>query len=76
MGDRGRLVIPAQLRERNGLVEGTSLTVVETPHGVVLLSRSQLQRAVREDLTDIDLVGELLAERRSTAASEDRPDVA
>ncbi len=74
MGDRGRLVIPAQLRERNGLVEGTPLTVVETSGGLVLLSRSQLQRAVREDLTDVDLVGELLAERRIAAASEDRPD--
>jgi len=76
MGDRGRLVIPAPLRERNGLVEGPPVTVVETPLGLVLLSRSQLQQVVREDLADVDLVGELLVERRSAAASEDGPDVA
>ncbi len=69
-------MIPAPLRERNGLVEGTPVTVVETPLGLVLLSRSQLQQVVREDLADVDLVGELLVERRSAAASEDGPDVA
>lgn len=75
MGDRGRLVIPAPVRERNGLTEGTPLTVIETSDALVLLSRSQLQKVVRENLADVDLVGELLAERRIAAASEDQPDV-
>ena len=71
MGDRGRLVIPAVLRERAGLAEGVVLTVIETPRGLVLLTRAQLQELVRADLAGLDLVGELLAERRAAAAVED-----
>jgi len=71
MGDRGRLVIPADLRERAGLAEGTALILLETPTGVVLLTRPQLQKLVRADLAGLDLVGELLYERRAEAAAED-----
>ncbi len=71
MGDRGRLVIPADLRERAGLAEGTALILLETPTGLVLLTRPQLQKLVRADLADLDLVGELLSERRAEAAAED-----
>ena len=71
MGDQGRLVIPADLRERAGLVEGTPLVLLEGPVGLVLLTRAQLQELVRADLADLDLVGKLLAERRAEAAAED-----
>jgi len=71
MGDRGRLVIPAELRERAGLAEGTALILLETPTGLVLLTRPQLQDLVRADLAGLDLVGELLAERRAEAAADD-----
>jgi AbrB family looped-hinge helix DNA binding protein len=71
MGDRGRLVIPADLRERAGLAEGTALVLLETATGLVLLTRPQLQKLVRADLVGLDLVGELLAERRAAAAVED-----
>ena len=71
MGDRGRLVIPADLRERAGLAEGTPVVLLETPQGLVLLTRSQLQELVRADLAGLDLVGELLAERRAEAAADD-----
>ena len=71
MGDRGRLVIPAELRERASLVEGTPLIVLETASGLVLMTREQLRDRVRADLTGLDLIGELLAERRNQAASED-----
>jgi AbrB family looped-hinge helix DNA binding protein len=71
MGDRGRLVIPADLRERAGLTEGTPLVLLETPKGLVLLTRAQLQELVRADLEGLDLVGELLTERRAEAAAED-----
>lgn len=70
MGDRGRLVIPVEVRERTGLAEGTALVLLETPTGLVLLTRPQLQELVRADLTGLDLVGELLAERRAEAAGE------
>ena len=71
MGDRGRLVIPADLRERAGLTEGTALILLETPTGLVLLTRPQLQELVRADLAGLNLVGELLAERREQAAADD-----
>ncbi|MGH3274925.1 MAG: AbrB/MazE/SpoVT family DNA-binding domain-containing protein [Streptosporangiaceae bacterium] len=71
MGDRGRLVIPADLRERVGLAEGTALILLETSSGLALLTRRQLQDLVRADLAGTDLVGELLAERRAEAAAED-----
>jgi AbrB family looped-hinge helix DNA binding protein len=73
MGDRGRLVIPADLRERKALTEGTALVLLETPSGLVLLTRPQLMDLVRADLAGVDLVGELLAERRADAAAEDAP---
>ena len=70
VGDRGRLVIPAELRDRAGLTEGTTLTLIDTPGGLVLLTRPQLRALVRADLAGLDLVGELLAERRVEAAAE------
>lgn len=71
MGDRGRLVIPAELRARAGLAEGVALILLETPGGLVLLTRPQLHELVRADLADLDLVAELLAERRTESAAED-----
>jgi hypothetical protein len=38
---------------------------------LVLLTRSQLQELVRADLAGLDLVGELLAERRAEATADD-----
>jgi bifunctional DNA-binding transcriptional regulator/antitoxin component of YhaV-PrlF toxin-antitoxin module len=71
MGDRGRLVVPAELRERAGLRDGTPLVFVETPRGVLMLTRPQLRDLVRADLTGSDVVAALLAERRTAAARED-----
>jgi AbrB family looped-hinge helix DNA binding protein len=71
MGERGRIVVPAELRERAGLAEGTPLTLVETASGLVLLTQEQLRERVRTELSGLDLVRELLAERRQEAAVED-----
>lgn len=71
MGDRGRIVVPFDVRERSGLVEGTPMVLLETPDGLVLLSRAQLQDRVRSELDGADLVGDLLAERRRAAEVED-----
>lgn len=73
MGDRGRLVIPAELRERAGLAEGTTLVVVESERGLALFTRPQLLEQVRRDLAGLDLVGALLAERRHEAAADEEP---
>lgn len=71
MGDRGRLVVPADLRTSAGLQEGTPLVLLETPGGIVVLTRTQALERVRRDLADVDVVGELLSERRAAAAAED-----
>jgi bifunctional DNA-binding transcriptional regulator/antitoxin component of YhaV-PrlF toxin-antitoxin module len=71
MGDRGRIVVPIDVREHAGLVEGTPLVMLETPGGLVLLTREQLRDRVRAELEGLDLVGELLAERRTAARTED-----
>ena len=71
MGDRGRFVVPAELRDRIGMHEGSVLVLIETDRGVVLLSRDQAKALVRADLAKLDLVGELLTDRRRDAALDD-----
>ena len=71
MGDRGRIVVPAAVRERAGLVAGSPMVLLESPDGLVLLTREQLRDRVRNDLAGLDLVNELLADRRRAAAIED-----
>ena len=71
MGEGGRLVVPAEVRARAGLVEGTPLVLIESPGGLVLLTREQLRDRVRSELAGLDLVGELLADRRRAAEIED-----
>jgi AbrB family looped-hinge helix DNA binding protein len=71
MGDRGRLVIPAELRAWVGLAEGTPLVLVDARGGMVLLSREQLKAMVRADLAELDLLGELFADPRRRSAAED-----
>lgn len=71
MGDRGRLVVPAELRARAGFSEGTPLIVVATPTGLVVMTRSQAREHLRHQLQGMDLVADLLAERRAAADAED-----
>ena len=71
MGDRGRLVIPADLRERADLHPGRPMVIVEAPNGLLLLTREQLRDMVRSGLEGKDLVTQLLADRRAAAAGED-----
>lgn len=65
------MVIPAAARERAGLSPGTPLILLETPGGLVLMTRRQLRSRVREELAGLDLVAELLADRRRAAQEED-----
>ncbi len=71
MGERGRIVVPADVRKREGLREGTTLVLLTTPEGMVFMTREQLRTRVADDLAGLDLVGELLAERQRSAARED-----
>jgi bifunctional DNA-binding transcriptional regulator/antitoxin component of YhaV-PrlF toxin-antitoxin module len=65
------MVVPAAVRERAGIAEGTVLVLLETDGGLVLLTRDQLRQRVRADFAGTDLVTELLAERRASAEAED-----
>ncbi|MGF1667767.1 MAG: AbrB/MazE/SpoVT family DNA-binding domain-containing protein [Acidimicrobiia bacterium] len=71
VGNKGRLVVPADVRDRAGIVEGTQLVLLETPNGLVLMTRGQLRNRVREELSGVDLVGELIGDRRAAAERED-----
>lgn len=73
VGDRGRLVVPAEVREHAGLTPGTELILLDTSKGLVLLTREQLKQRVRAELDGVDLVAQLLADRRSDAGREDEP---
>lgn len=71
MGDRGRLVVPAEMRERLGLHPGRVLVFIESPTGLVLLTRDQLKERVRAEMEGLNLVDELLEDRRRQARNED-----
>ena len=64
-------MVPAAVRDRAGFSEGTTLMLLETPEGVVLMTREQLLERVRGELRSSDLVSELLADRRRAAEVED-----
>lgn len=72
VGNRGRIVVPAEVRERAGLSEGTPLVLLETDDGLVLFTRDQLRVRVSKELDGLDLVSDLLTERRRSAEREDR----
>ena len=72
VGNKGRIVIPAEIRQRRGWTEGAVLVAVETERGVILLARSELRSMVREQIEGHDLVGSLLADRRAASLAEDR----
>jgi AbrB family looped-hinge helix DNA binding protein len=75
LGDRGRLVLPAELRRRAGLREGQELVLTYANGVVRLATRAELARAGRGMFSDAgrgrDLVSELIAERREEARRED-----
>lgn len=70
MGDRGRLVLPQSIRERHGITAGTTLVVIESEGGLLLLTQRELMARVRSDLAGPSLVDELIAERRAAAGAE------
>ena len=71
MGDGGRIVVPAEIRARSELSEGTPLVLLDTPGGIVLMTRAQLRARVRDELAGLELIDELLRDRRAAADAED-----
>jgi len=74
LGDRGRLVLPAELRRRAGLEEGQEL-VLSYEGGVVrMVTRADLATAGKGMFADTapgrNLADELIAGRRAEASRE------
>lgn len=70
VGDKGRVVIPAELRARHQWGTGATLVAIDTEVGVLLAGRDTVERMVRERLAGHDLVSELIADRRAEAARD------
>lgn len=76
VGDKGRTVMPFDVRERFGWSEGTTLIALEggaAKDGLLILSQDAALAVVRSQLEGSDPVADLLAERRAAAAREDAP---
>lgn len=69
MGDRGRLVVPVEVRQRQGWSEETTLVFFESDSGVVVMTRDQLRGVITRGLAGPSLADELIGERRSEAAA-------
>ena len=70
LGDRGRFVIPSEVRERHGWNTGVSLVAVDTDAGLIVMSTDEALAWLRSRLEGRDLVAELLAERRTEVENE------
>lgn len=70
IGDRGRLVVPLELRQRQGWKQGEPLLAIELDGGVLLAMPELVKKIVRKQLAGDSLVEELLAERRAEAVRD------
>lgn len=70
LGDRGRLVIPLEVRERHGWQAGTALVAIDTDAGVLVMSADESLAWLRARLEGRDLVAELLDDRRAEVARD------
>ncbi len=74
LGERGRLVIPAETRRRLGLKPGDQLVISDRKDELRLLPVSARIKALRGAWADVapdrGLADELIAERRKEAARE------
>ncbi len=75
VGDRGQIIIPSEVRERSGLDEGTTLVLLESDHGLVLITRDQLRARVATELAGSELVDDLAADRTQQSALEDNAEI-
>ena len=70
LGDRGRFVIPIEVRERHGWSAGAPLVAVDTDAGLIVMSTDEALAWLQSRLEGRDLVAELLAERRAEVEGE------
>ena len=69
MGDRGRIVIPQQIREDQGLNPGDKLVIFSDEKGMTLMTREQLKEKVQANFREYpgSMADELIADRRAEA---------
>lgn len=78
VSDRGRIVLPAEVRERLQIKDGDWLTLVLEPNGTIkMLTGAVYARSLRGMFKHLgrpgqSMVDELIAERRREAAMEER----
>src|SRR5680860_520970 len=72
VGPKGRVVIPAQVRRRLGIEQGTRLIVLVDDDAVVLVPRAAIERRLHAIFkgVPVSMADELLEERRAEAAAE------
>ena len=70
VGDKGRLVIPVELRAAHGWETGTAVIAVDAPGGVLLLTLEEALERIRNASTVS--VDEFLAGRRAEKVAEEK----
>lgn len=70
VGDRGRFVLPIEVRERHGWEQGTPLVAVDSDEGLLVMSVAESLAKLRARISGRDLVDELLTERRAEVERE------
>jgi AbrB family looped-hinge helix DNA binding protein len=73
VGPKGRIVIPAPVRQELNIGEGSQLVAMVDDGGILLLPRSEVKRRLRSMFAGIQpsLADELIADRRRDAELED-----
>jgi AbrB family looped-hinge helix DNA binding protein len=75
MGPQGRIVVPAELRRRLGLDEGSTMAASTEGGRLILEPRSVVLKRLRSRFSDVPpstrLADELVADRREEAQRED-----
>jgi AbrB family looped-hinge helix DNA binding protein len=74
MGDRGRLVIPSEVRGPRGLSSGQPLLLLDADDGLLILTREQAKSRFRASLSTNRLADELIADRRDEVKAESQND--
>lgn len=72
VGPKGRVVIPAAIRKRLGIEQGTRLAVLVDGEAVVLVPRAAVEQRLHSIFkgVPVSMADELIAERRVDATAE------
>jgi AbrB family looped-hinge helix DNA binding protein len=72
VGPKGRVVIPADIRRRLGIEQGSELVALVEGEAVVLVPRSAIKSRLRSLFADrpVSMSTELMSERRAEAVRE------